>query len=348
MIPIMIIVTTIRLPYPLAFQACKSGGDPVYHHSHDQNLHPPHLKRVFSSQRGWRPIVDTPSPLSMVPAWESLQKEWCGRGGSYPPTCLWIPPLSLLLYLVSLRVMRTPYQSLDWKPFACLSFRLFASEIRKGQIQARDPPVVLFSMGILNIEDINQIWVFCPNFISCRQHVIRAWWPKHVVQKRIDHQICLRKGHGKWKIKRKVWIRFQFLVPQFISLRQPFPSIECFWVSLIRRAVSNLVSFIYLSARTEYRVYVTNSCCRPDLPWSNNTLIKAAWLYQSYFPLSSCTPTYEQPPQNILRDTKPWWNHDINRALLFILLWMYLQPAWGGSFCDQKWHLGRLVFAKVD
>ena len=76
------------------------------------------------------------------------------------------------IWFNSLRVMRT--QSQDWRPFACLSFRLFASEIRKGQIQARDPPVVLFSIGILNIEDINQIWVFSPNLISCRQHVIRA------------------------------------------------------------------------------------------------------------------------------------------------------------------------------
>ena len=37
---------------------------------------------------------------------------------------------------------------------------------------------------------------------SCRQHMIRAWWPKHVAQKRMNHQIeslrvCLRKGLGK-------------------------------------------------------------------------------------------------------------------------------------------------------
>ena len=36
------------------------------------------------------------------------------------------------------------------------------------------------------------------NFISCRQHVTRAWWLKHVVQMRINYQIkslrvCLRK-----------------------------------------------------------------------------------------------------------------------------------------------------------
>ena len=86
-----------QAPLPTCFSSLQVRRGPVYHHSHDQNFHPPpHLRRVFSSQRGWRPIVDTPSPLSMVPAWESLQKEWCGRGGSYPPTCLWIPSLSLL------------------------------------------------------------------------------------------------------------------------------------------------------------------------------------------------------------------------------------------------------------
>ena len=43
-------------------------------------------------------------------------------------------PSPPLIFGSSLRVMRTPYQSHDRRPFACLSFRLFASEIRKGQI----------------------------------------------------------------------------------------------------------------------------------------------------------------------------------------------------------------------
>ena len=45
------------------------------------------------------------------------------------------PPFpSSNIWFNGLRVMSTPYQSHDGRPFACLSFRLFASEIRKGQI----------------------------------------------------------------------------------------------------------------------------------------------------------------------------------------------------------------------
>ena len=39
------------------------------------------------------------------------------------------------------------------------------------------------------------------NFISCRQHVTRAWWLKHVVQRRINFQI-----RSLWVcLKEKVW-----------------------------------------------------------------------------------------------------------------------------------------------
>ena len=80
------------------------------------------------------------------------------EGEECPPIFYEFPPFpSSNIWFNGLRVRSTPYQSLDWRPFACLSFRLFASEIRKGQIKARDSPVVLFSMEILTTEDINQI-----------------------------------------------------------------------------------------------------------------------------------------------------------------------------------------------
>ena len=38
---------------------------------------------------------------------------------------------------------------------------------------------------------------------SCRQHMIRAWWPKHVAQKRMNHQIESLSKKRSWKIKKE-------------------------------------------------------------------------------------------------------------------------------------------------
>ena len=65
--------------------------------------------------------------------------------------------------------------------------------------------VVVLSLFCVILDLIQHHFHYCgvgSNFISCKQHVTRAWWLVHVVQKRINCQIrslwvCLRKGRGK-------------------------------------------------------------------------------------------------------------------------------------------------------